>query len=97
MHDCSDQVCIESIAELVKSPLYGVSGGELSVDVMKVEAKLKDIFNLTKRWNAIVLLDEADVVMSKRDSKELERNAIVAGQFASSFWRKKKINDKGSN
>ena len=79
MHDCSNQVCIESIAELVKSPLYDVSGGELSVDVMKVEAKLKDIFNLTKRWNAIVLLDEADVVMSKRDSKELERNAIVAG------------------
>lgn len=81
----------------MKSSLYGVSGDELSVDVSKVEAKLKDIFNLTKRWNAIVILDEADVVMSKRDSKELERNAIVASQFASSFWRKKKINNKGSD
>lgn len=71
---------IESIAELYGYPLYSVSGGELSVNVTKVEEELKKIFALGKRWNAIVLLDEADVVMSKRSSKDLERNAIIAGE-----------------
>ncbi|KAI8666899.1 ATPase-AAA-core domain-containing protein [Fusarium sp. Ph1] len=68
----------ESIAELNGSPLYSVSGGELSVDVSKVEEKLTSVFELGKRWKAIILLDEADVVMTKRSSSELERNAIVA-------------------
>ena len=63
------------------SPLYSVSGGELSVDVKKVEEKLTSVFELGKRWKAIVLLDEADVVMTKRTSSELERNAIVAGEL----------------
>ena len=63
----------------MKPTLYGVLGGELSVGVSKVKANFKDIFNLTKRWNAIVLLDEADVVMSKRYLKEFERNTIVVG------------------
>ncbi|KAI0905481.1 P-loop containing nucleoside triphosphate hydrolase protein, partial [Ustulina deusta] len=68
----------ETIAELTKSPLYTVSGGELSTNVTKVEEKLNEIFKLSKRWRAIVLLDEADVVMSKRTSAELDRNARVA-------------------
>ncbi len=46
----------------------------------KIEEKLNEIFKLSKRWRAIVLLDEADVVMSKRTSAELDRNAIVAGK-----------------
>ncbi|RVD81542.1 uncharacterized protein DFL_009402 [Arthrobotrys flagrans] len=71
----------ESIAEQVKSPLYNITGGELSVDVSRVEAKLKDIFALAKRWKAIVLLDEADVLMMKRELKELERNSIVTMQL----------------
>jgi hypothetical protein len=47
-----------------------------------VEEKLTSIFDLGKRWKAIVLLDEADVVMTKRSSSELERNAIVAGELS---------------
>lgn len=71
---------VESIAELTASPLYSVSGGELSVDVKTVEDTVTSVFKLGKRWKAIILLDEADVVMSKRSSSELERNAIVAGK-----------------
>lgn len=72
-------MALESIAELTGCPLYNLSGGELSVNVSDVEKKLEAVFTLAKRWGAIVLLDEADVVMSKRTSSELERNAIVAG------------------
>ncbi|KAI0413977.1 hypothetical protein F5X98DRAFT_390342 [Xylaria grammica] len=68
----------ESIAELREAPLYSVSGGELSTRVTRVEDRLSEIFKLGKRWNAIVLLDEADVVMAQRSAVEIERNAIVA-------------------
>ncbi|EXF76123.1 hypothetical protein CFIO01_07988 [Colletotrichum fioriniae PJ7] len=72
----------ESMSELNCSPLYSISGGELSVDVGKVEAKLTSVFDLGTRWKAIVLLDEADVVMTKRSSSELEKNAIIAGELS---------------
>lgn len=73
---------VESIAEISGSPLYIISGGEIGTNVSRVEGTLKKIFELGKRWNAIVLLDEADVIMSQRSSKELERNAIVAGRYS---------------
>ncbi|KAF3938172.1 Spastin [Dactylella cylindrospora] len=68
----------ECIAEHTESPLYSITGGELGTDTTRVEAQLRAIFNLAKRWKAIVLLDEADVIMMKRESLELERNAIAA-------------------
>lgn len=36
---------------------------------------------LGHRWGAVVLLDEADVLMSQRTPSDLERNAIVAGSY----------------
>lgn len=74
----------ESVADYVQCPLYRVSGGELSTDVQQVERRLKKIFHTTKKWNAVVLFDEADVLMAKRKENELERNTIVAGGFSSS-------------
>ncbi|KAM3073019.1 hypothetical protein ACMFMG_008737 [Clarireedia jacksonii] len=100
MQDCPDKFPIESTAELVGAPLYSISGGELSDNVPNVEQKLKEVFGLTERWGAVVLLDEADVVMSKRGSAELERNAIVAGQFIifSSFGETKdRLNATAAN
>lgn len=47
----------------------------------RVEEELKTLFHLGKRWKAVILLDEADVVMTRRSSHELERNAIVAGEI----------------
>lgn len=35
---------------------------------------------LGHRWKALVLIDEADVLMSQRTLRELDRNAIVAGK-----------------
>jgi len=44
-----------------------------------MEEELTKIFRLGLRWGAVVLLDEADVLMANRNAKELQRNAIVAG------------------
>ncbi|KAK0639480.1 hypothetical protein B0T16DRAFT_361024 [Cercophora newfieldiana] len=67
----------ESIADYLERPLYSISGGEVGTDVRSVENRLNEIFELTKRWDAVSLLDEADVLLCKRNSAELERNAIV--------------------
>ncbi|KAI1455273.1 P-loop containing nucleoside triphosphate hydrolase protein [Annulohypoxylon moriforme] len=68
----------ESVADYLKQPLYSISGGELSTNVTSLESKLNYIFDLTKRWNAVSLLDEADVLLCKRNSAEMDRNAVVA-------------------
>jgi hypothetical protein len=72
---------LESIAEHTKRPLYHVTTGELNTsDVSKMEKQLQQVFQLGWRWGAVVLLDEADVIMSKRSNTELQRNSIVAGE-----------------
>ncbi|KAL7919119.1 P-loop containing nucleoside triphosphate hydrolase protein [Trichoderma austrokoningii] len=68
----------ESVADYLERPLYSISGGELSTRVTQLEERLNLIFKLTKRWNAVTLLDEADVLLGKRNSAEVDRNAIVA-------------------
>jgi hypothetical protein len=58
-----------------------VSTGELSTDVSKLERQLTNIFRLGHRWGALVLLDEADVLMSKRSSSDMDHSAVVAGKL----------------
>ncbi|KAK1774208.1 hypothetical protein QBC45DRAFT_425681 [Copromyces sp. CBS 386.78] len=68
----------ESVADFLERPLYAISGGELGTQVREVEDRLEKIFDMAKRWNAVTLLDEADVLLCKRSSAEMDRNAIVA-------------------
>lgn len=68
----------ESVAETTKKPLYKVSLGELGVNLKTLETSLSTILSLCERWNAILLIDEADVFLEERNSDNLERNAMVA-------------------
>ncbi len=73
----------ETIAEHTKRALYYLTTGELDLtDVTRMEAQLQRAFRFGWRWGAVVLIDEADVIMSKRTTTELQRNAIVAGEIA---------------
>ncbi|KFA74043.1 hypothetical protein S40288_05149 [Stachybotrys chartarum IBT 40288] len=67
----------ESVAEITQRPLYHVSAGELGSTVTEVETRLEGIFQVGARWDAVVLLDEADVLMSRRTPENLKRNTIV--------------------
>ncbi len=67
----------EVYAEVVGKPLYRVHSGQLGVTAEFVEANLTQILRRAARWSAILLLDEADVYIRKRDN-DLEHNAIVA-------------------
>ena len=43
-----------------------------------MDSALARIFALASAWKAVVLIDEADVFLEKRDLHDLGRNAMVA-------------------
>ena len=67
----------EATAETLRRPLYVVSVGELGTDPEQLENKLGQILELADRWNAVLLLDEADIFLEQRTDHDLERNAMV--------------------
>lgn len=66
----------EVYAESLKKPLYSIQCSQLGIDAKSVESALMKTLARGKRWNAITLLDEADVYIHKRGN-DLEQNAIV--------------------
>lgn len=67
----------EVYSEVVGKPLYRVHSGQLGTTASSVEQTLSAILHRATRWDAILLLDEADVYIRCRDN-DLEHNAIVA-------------------
>jgi ATPase family associated with various cellular activities (AAA) len=43
-----------------------------------MELQLTQVFQIAKHWDAIFLLDEADVFLERRSSQDLIRNALVS-------------------
>lgn len=67
----------EAIAELLHVPLYSITAGELGITPDILEKKLSQILEITVRWNASILLDEADIFLEARTSNDILRNAMV--------------------
>jgi hypothetical protein len=66
----------EVLAEYKERPLYSVQCSQLGIDPETIEKNLAVVLQRANRWNAILLLDEADVYITKRGSS-LQHNAIV--------------------
>jgi SpoVK/Ycf46/Vps4 family AAA+-type ATPase len=76
---CGKTLTAEAISEMLHRPLYTVSLGQLGVTPAELETKLNEILDLCGRWDALILLDEADIFLEKRSSTgSLERNAMVS-------------------
>jgi len=67
----------EVYAEVIGKPLYSIHTGSLGITAEHVRQNLEEIFERAKRWDAVLLLDEADVFVLERGF-ELAQNAIVA-------------------
>lgn len=67
----------EVYAELIEAPLYSVGSGTLGTTAESIEKSLTTVFQQTRRWGCVLLLDEADVFVMQRGN-DLEHNAIVA-------------------
>ena len=69
----------EAVAELLHKPLYSLSLGSLGTTAAELERRLGEIMNMSARWDALILLDEADSFLETRSaSSSLERNAMVS-------------------
>ena len=68
----------EAVAEHIRRPLYSVSAGELGASAGGMENELDRVLELSTRWNAVLLLDEADVFLERRTDNDLQRNSIVS-------------------
>ncbi|XP_044724451.1 ATPase family associated with various cellular activities (AAA) domain-containing protein [Hirsutella rhossiliensis] len=68
----------EAVAEKSRVPLYVLSAGDLGTAPEKVEAGLAEAFECCRLWDAVLLLDEADVYLEKRDASSLRRNELVS-------------------
>jgi len=67
----------EATSETLKKPIYSVNVGELGTDVHQLENKLKDILEICYQWDAVLLLDEADIYLEKRSDTDIVRNSMV--------------------
>ncbi len=66
----------EVYSESMQRPLYSVQCSQLGTNPEELETELLKVFARAQRWGAILLLDEADVYVTKRGS-DLTQNAIV--------------------
>jgi len=71
-----------------------LTSSDIGIDPHKVEMNLMSAFKRAKSWGAVLLIDEADIFMQERDSRDLERNGLVAGRilfyiklFGSNFFQ----------
>ncbi|KAI1467189.1 P-loop containing nucleoside triphosphate hydrolase protein [Daldinia caldariorum] len=81
---------VECVAEFVKRPLYVVSSGDLSRSIECLESYLSRIMDLASTWNALLLIDEADIFLEQRSLHDVLRNAMV-GVFLRAFEQYKGI------
>lgn len=66
----------EVFAESKEKPLYSIQSSQLGVTPKRLEKKLMKILSRSARWNAILLIDEADVYIHERRN-DINQNAIV--------------------
>lgn len=70
----------EAVAQTYRRPLFTISCGHL-VGSYKLERVLGKVFRWANLWDCILLLDEADVLLSARTaSDDMERNSMVSSE-----------------
>jgi len=68
-----------------------MTAGDLGTTPIEVEVALDRVFLCCGLWNAILLLDEADVFLRARTSGGLERNDLVSSWCTQGKWYKKNL------
>ncbi|KLU88125.1 hypothetical protein MAPG_07112 [Magnaporthiopsis poae ATCC 64411] len=69
----------ECIADYTKRPLMVLTSSDIGTDPAQVEINLTRNFKTAMSWQAVLLIDEADVFMERRTVQDLVRNSLVAG------------------
>lgn len=70
----------ESVASYTGRPLFPITCGGIGQTAFDVEKNLEAMFLLARKWGCVLLLDEADVFLAKREKggNNIDRNALVS-------------------
>jgi SpoVK/Ycf46/Vps4 family AAA+-type ATPase len=69
----------ECVAANAGRPLFPITCGDLGGNTaQEVEKNLEKFFDLARKWNCVLLLDEADVFLSAR-GYDIRQNSLVSG------------------
>eukprot|EP00290_Baffinella_frigidus_P029199 CAMPEP_0180223982 /NCGR_PEP_ID=MMETSP0987-20121128/21777_1 /TAXON_ID=697907 /ORGANISM="non described non described, Strain CCMP2293" /LENGTH=1030 /DNA_ID=CAMNT_0022186659 /DNA_START=27 /DNA_END=3119 /DNA_ORIENTATION=- len=68
---------VEALASSFGRPLYPISFAELGSTVAELEERLTDVLALAAHWGALVLLDEGDALVEKRQRGQLLLNSMT--------------------
>ncbi|KAI9370165.1 P-loop containing nucleoside triphosphate hydrolase protein [Aspergillus egyptiacus] len=71
----------ETIAIAARKPLFSISVADVGTKAQLVESNLSRIFALATSWQAILLIDEADVFLESRgrgNAASTDKNALVS-------------------
>ncbi|KAJ9156114.1 AAA family ATPase [Pleurostoma richardsiae] len=68
----------ECVADKTERPLFPITCGDIGETATEVERNLYHNFRLAHKWGCVLLLDEADVFLAKRNKSDLRRNAVTS-------------------
>lgn len=68
----------EAVADKTRRPLYYLQAEDLGTKAASLGPKIKKVFEMATEWNAVILLDEADVFMAERSPADIARNELVS-------------------
>jgi hypothetical protein len=68
----------EAVADKTRRPLYYLQAEDLGTKAAELGPKIKKVFEMATEWNAVILLDEADVFMAERSPADIVRNELVS-------------------
>lgn len=75
----------ECVAAQTGRPLFPITCGDIGSTAEEVEKRLTRYFDMAHKWGCVLLLDEADVFLARREKGgDLQRNGIVSGMLP--FW-----------
>lgn len=66
----------EVYSEVMEKPLYVVQSSQLGIKIEDLEKNLANILDRASRWNAILMIDEADTYIHER-GEDVVQNCIV--------------------
>jgi SpoVK/Ycf46/Vps4 family AAA+-type ATPase len=68
----------ETVAEHMRVPLYSINASDLGSYAYEMQYNMSKILTMVASWNAVLLLDECDVYLEKRETGNVSRNSIVS-------------------
>ena len=68
----------ECVASYTRRPLFPITSGNIGFSPEGIENRLQENFNLAHKWGCVLLLDEADLFLAKRNKEDIKRNGLVS-------------------